>query len=253
MAEPVTIVMVRGAGEIPGSAANMLADVVGRLPLDRLNVIELPYAASVGPGPGGNVGGPSLNTSVQQVRSALSELCRLTQVDVIIGYSLGALAVSMVLEDIAAVAPYTDGMRLPSFVGFLANPARARQVGLPGYGIHHEHGAWPLGPVYREVANADDGITCCPDPSPLRTLTDQVDAFSFAEMGGWSSDMVRRLVTGRWQPSAIDLRDPFGTFRRYTVAAQLMQGYLDGTAHVQWYRDHGVQTLAQAITEAVGL
>lgn len=247
------IIMIRGTGEIRNDPANMLEAVRRTLePLGGYTFEDLDYPASIGPAnPEDDLGGVNLGQSVSFGAGVLTErLWDLRgQRKAVIAYSLGGLVISSVLERWAGTLswPEPDRPELPDFVGILANPARRRTPTLPGYGIHHETSGWPAGLTYMEIANPNDGITCCPDPSPLRTLSDQLDAFSFASLGGWTWDLASRLATGRWQDSAIDWRDPWGSIMRYAEAARLMRGYLDGSQHIAWYRDHGITPLVDAI------
>lgn len=251
----IRVITVRGTGEKLNDPANMLAEVQRRLDIrapGKFQFTDLAYPASVGPfNPEGNPLGVSLQQSVSAGTAALDiELFGDTEETYVLGYSLGAYVVSELLEIIA------EGHALnehgPSFVGLLANPRRAPQPGVPvpGQGIAGPHGPWPEGLRYAEIANPNDGITC--SNAVLGTVSDQAAGFSLGNLIGSAWSVIKGVVTGRFQPSALDPANPVATAARYARAAELMAGYLDGTQHVGWYRDH-IDLLVDAILRAAGL
>lgn len=248
----IDVFTLRGTGErINGP--QLLDDVTSRLDPNRFRCIPVDYPASVGAAnPQRNPLGPSLKQSLEVGKHALAQAIYLTPNRAgLIGYSLGAYVISEFLEDMQRGAPYTLGCEI-DFVATVANPRRLRSWDGSTFGIAGAHGPWPAGPAYYEVANPHDGICCCPDGSPLRTLSDALDAFTFAVGGGWSIDLAERVRRGRWQPTHIDWwRDPIGTWNAYREAAQLMSGYL-GLEHTSAYLIDGhTSRLATAINQEV--
>lgn len=255
----IDVFTVRGTGE-RFNGPQLLDDVTRRLDPNRFHCIETFYPASVGPtNPELNPFGPSLNRSLTVGKYNLADAIRRTQNRAgVIGYSLGAYVISELLEDIERGAPYTQGCEI-TFAATVANPRRLPDVKAPvdmrmlrSYGIAGGHAPWPGGIRYIEIANPDDCICCCPVGSPLRTLSDQLSAFSFAEAGGWSADLADRLRRGRWQPTSVDwLRDPIGTWRAYSEAARLMAGYLGTEHNVAYVRDGHLARLADVLNKEV--
>ncbi len=111
------------------------------------------------------------------------------------------------------------------------------------------------GVPHLEYANELDGITSCAAGSPLRGLADGIEAFSFAELGGWSQSLVDKLLQKRFQPVSWDWwRDPIGTWRLYDEAARQVVGYLDGSQHIRAYIDGGsCHRMAKAIEALLDL
>ncbi len=247
----IDVFTLRGTGErINGP--QLLDDVTSRLDPNRFRCIPVDYPASVGAAnPQRNPLGPSLKESLEVGKHALAQAIYLTPNRAgLIGYSLGAYVISEFLEDMQRGAPYTYGCEI-DFVALLANPRRAPSAEAPGYGIAGPHSTYPVRQVW-DIANPRDGICCCPPLSPLRTLSDALDAFTFAVGGGWSRDLADRVRRGRWQATRADWwRDPIGAWREYDTAARLIAGYL-GIEHTSAYLIDGhTSRLATAINQEV--
>lgn len=246
----IDVFTLRGTSE-RFNGSQFLDDVTRRLDPNRFQRTEIAYPASVGAANFElNPFGPSLNRSLTVGKYALADAVQRTPNRVgLLGYSLGAYVISSFLEDLYAGAPYTRGCEI-MFVATVANPRLAPGPGIPGYGIAGAHRTWPS--VRRfEAFNPNDCICCCPDRSPLRGISDALDAFSFAEAGGWSADLADRLRRGRWQLTAEWWRDPVGTYRAYQEAARLMGGYLTGEHNTTYLRDGHTARLADTINREV--
>jgi hypothetical protein len=252
----IDVITVRGTGEVHGSATNMLSFVTRKLDRTRFCYpIELEYPASIGAfNPQGNLVGLSEESSVRIGVMNLASLIRSTPNRVgLLGYSLGSLVVMRFLEA-QARGEYSDCEI--AFVANIANPRRRQGNSIdgpvPGFGIAGQHDRLPHVPLW-EVANPRDGICCCPADSPLRTLADQLSAYTFAVGGGWSADLADRLIRQRWQPVGIDwLRNPVGAWQSYVNAAALMRGYLmDGQHGPVYIRDGYTDRLAALINRGV--
>lgn len=246
MANPVTIVTIRGTGESQNGPENMLSVVTAALdPGIYSSVVDLDYPASVGMfNSAHSITGVSEDVSVSEGMAALATAIRTTPYPVgLLGYSLGAVVASHFLE-LKAQGLYTDCEI--AWAGFVANPCRSPgeslDPGSVGEGINGPHRPWPSIPTWT-VANPLDGITSCPAQSPLRDLADGLSAFSFASLGGWSAGLAHRLLDGEWPTtdySPMELLD----------AGQLMLGYLAGGQHTNAYVYGGYCTrLAAAINQ----
>jgi len=245
------VIEVRGTGEPQGGASNFLRQVTSRLPAERFHRHDLLYPASIGiANPTGDIRGVS---EAQSIRQGLFELERLIrsfngQPVGLLGYSLGAMVVTRFLER-QARGEYV-GCQV-SWAGMVANPLRNEgdsfyQPHVPGYGIAGRHERFSPDVKVWEIANPRDGITCCPDNSPLRTVSDSLTNFSFALSGGWSQDLIDRTLTARWQ-----LRGLWPVFvgGRYRTAVEHVYGYLRGGEHLLAYQAGGYLTrLADVIT-----
>jgi len=234
----IDIITVRGTGEQLGAPNAMLRNVVRELNPEKFHYLgDCPYPATVGPVGAGPVG-PSEATSIEIGLTALSAMVRATPNPVgILGYSLGALVVDAFMEAKAqGLFPECE----VAFTACLANPARREgdsvDSGARGYGINGPHGDFPEGHIHLEYANKDDVITSCAAGSPLRGIADGMSAFSFAEIGGWSQDLVDRLRRRRFQPINWDWwRNPVETWQLYDEAARQVVGYLSGQDHIRTY------------------
>lgn len=226
------VVLVRGTSEPMGGAHNMLTYVASQLDRSKYRVVgDLSFPASVGPvAPGGNVLGSSENESVEIGVDNLVQLIESCENRVaVLGYSLGAVVVSR-FNEAQSAGKYADCE--VAFTATVANPLRCEgdsiDPGSRGFGINGQHGQFPARPHF-EVANEFDAITSCPADSPLRNLADVMSAFSFAEVGGWTEDLIDRLLRSRWQPGDPTWwLHPVRTWQRYNEAAQDVVGYLTG-------------------------
>jgi hypothetical protein len=249
----ITVLMARGTGEPVDGPNNMLRLVTSRLDPAKFEIgADCPYPASVGPAnQTGNPLGPSEDESIRLGIPALAAMIRACPNKVgLLGYSLGAELVSKFLEAQAS-GEYADCEL--AFTACAANPVRAEGDSIEpnpvGYGINGPHGPFPAGVTHLEAANPADMITSCPEGSPLRTLADQVSAFSFAALGGWTQDLVQKLLKGRFQPSSVDWwTHPIRTWDLYEEAAIGVQGYLTRQTHIEQYIEDGYcSRLAAAI------
>lgn len=227
----IDVFTLRGAGESM-AGPNLLDVVTSKLDRSRFRSTSILYPASIGPvNSDHNVAGANLEQSVTRGKRAIAYAVRESPNSVVLlGYSLGALVVSQFLEDLAAGEDYTRDCHI-LYAGLVSNPRRAADLGLPGYGIAGEHGSYGFVSTY-EVARADDGITCCPAGSPLRRLADVVV-------------MARR-------PQRVDvnwLRDPIGAIRAYSLASQLVTGYLTGRHSTAYISGGDLDRLAGVINE----
>ncbi|WP_327139350.1 PE-PPE domain-containing protein [Nocardia sp. NBC_01327] len=252
---PVDVVTCRGTGEPFQGATNMLAHVTALLDTTKFRIVgDVSYPATVGAaGAAWNICGASEDESVREGIINLANLIRSTPNTVgVLGYSLGALVVSGFLEA-KARGEYADCE--VAWVGTVANPARAQDSSIDpqpfGFGVAGQHGPWPAIPVW-EAANPADVITSCPSDSPLRTFADGISAFSLADTGGWTTDLIDRVRTHRWQPDDLgSLLHPVATWRLWSTAAAAMEGYTVGGAHTTAYIAGGyLDRLASAINAA---
>ncbi|MFD3511024.1 PE-PPE domain-containing protein [Nocardia sp. NPDC058666] len=222
----------------------MLAQVTRHLDQSRYEIgADVDYPASIGPmNPQKRIDGCSEDFSVAAGVDALATAVRAAKYPVgLLGYSLGAIVVSRFLEAKArGEFPECDVL----WAANIANPLRRcgdSLLGDPGgFGINGEHGPWPSDVRTWEVAHAADGITCCPADSPLRALADGVSAFSFAELGGWTSGLAERFRANRWQLTLHAWsRGPLREWRQWSTAATLIDGYVRGGQHNAVYREAG--------------
>jgi hypothetical protein len=243
------IITVRGTGEPYRGPDNMLSFVTRKLDPARHRMLDdCDYPASVGvANERGDIFGPSETDSVKAGITNLVALIRSTPNLVgLLGYSLGGVVVSRFLEA-KAQGLYEDCEI--AWAGFVANPNRAPgesiDLGSIGYGINGAHGPWPSLPTFT-AANPADGITSCPAHSPLRAMADTMSAFSFAALGGWSMNLVARLLEHQFQP--VGEVDPVAAARLDYNAAALVRGYLFDGQHTRIYVQGGYcDRLAAAI------
>jgi hypothetical protein len=253
----ITVLTCRGTGEPLGSPNNMLAAVTGKLdPATYPIGPDVDYPASIGPAnPQASITGCSEQQSIEHGITALAAAIRRTANPVgVLGYSLGAEVVTGFLEA-KARGEYPDCELV--WAANIANPLRREGDSIDpnpvGFGINGQHGDWPKDIFTWEVANPGDGIASCPADSPLRGLADTVSAFSFAELGGWTMDLADRIGRNRWQPdSAGWWLDPIRTWSRWSRAATLMAGYLQGGTHTVAYRTDGYCDRLATILNAHG-
>lgn len=243
------VITVRGTGEPHRGTNNMLTLVTGKLDPDRFRFLDdCDYPASVGmANQNGDILGPSENDSVNAGITNLAALIRGTPNTVgLLGYSLGAEVVSRFLE-MKAQGLYEDCEI--AWAGFVASPNRAPgeslDLGSIGYGINGAHGPWPDLPTFT-AANPADGITSCPDHSPLRAVSGVMSGFSFATWGGWSMNLVDRLLEHQFRPE-VEI-DPVAEMKADYNAAALVRGYLFDGQHTREYVEGGYcDRLAAAI------
>ena len=248
------IVTVRGTGEPQSGQDNMLGLVTAKLDPTRFRVLaDCQYPASIGvANQTFNPTGPSEDESVKEAIASLAALIRSTPNKVgIIGYSLGAEAVSRFLEAQAG-GQFADCEL--AFSACVANPLRRVGDSIDpnpqGFGINGQMQAEPPNPHF-ECANVHDGITSCPGDSPLRGIADVVSDFGLTQIGGWSQDLVNRMLERRWQPANWgSLLHPIKTWERYQTAADLVAGYLGGQ-HTTVYTQGMTDRLADVINRVV--
>lgn len=252
---PINVITCRGTGEPLGGVDNMLTLVTAKLDPMRFRFLaDCQYPASIGvANQTFNPIGPSEDESVREGIAELASLIRGTPNTVgLLGYSLGAEVVSRFLEAQSA-GQYSDCEL--AFSACVANPLRREGDSIDpnprGFGINGQMRAEPPNPHF-ECANPNDAITSCPPDSPLRDIADAVSAFGLAQIGGWTQDLVDRMLEQRWQP--VDwgsLLHPIRTWQLYQTAADDVVGYLTGQ-HVQAYEQGLTDRLADAINRGVG-
>lgn len=250
----IDLITCRGTGEPQSGPTNMLTLVTAKLDPARFRVLaDCQYPASIGvANQTWNPIGPSEDESVQAGIADLAMLIRSTPNKVgILGYSLGAEVVSRFLEAQAA-GQYSDCEL--AFSACVANPLRRQGDSIDpnpqGFGINGQMSCEPPQPHF-ECANPQDGITSCPADSPLRDIADVVSAFGLAQIGGWTHDLVNRLLERRWQPANWgNLLHPIKTWETYQTAADLVAGYLTG-AHTRAYENGLTARLADVINHMV--
>ena len=214
---------------------------------------DVPYLASIGPAnPENNVFNDVwLRKSDRDgARQAAKAIHATDNLAAIVGYSGGASATSLLMEDMQRGEPYTRGLEVVWAVT-IANPRRHRGPDAPGYGIAGEHTDFPRNITHFEVANPDDAIPCCPQYSPLRTLTDA------GQDGPNPQAWLRMAIEQSWQvvipqvpdefsdprfwlrPDALEKARLFAWLKAEAIATRdgwhsagrMLVGYLDGTAH----------------------
>ncbi|MFD7843983.1 PE-PPE domain-containing protein [Nocardia sp. NPDC059764] len=240
----ITVLTCRGTGEPLGSPANLLAAVTNGLDPAKYEIgPDVDYPASIGPAnPQGRLDGCSEQQSIDAgVLALIAEIQSTPNLVGILGYSLGALVVNRFLEA-KARGQFPDCE--VAWAATIANPLRAAGDSIDsvsvGFGINGQHASWPGDIPVFEVANPVDVICSCPQDSPLRTLADSISAFGFAELGGWSADLIDRIRRNQWQPTHSDLwLHPIRHWRAWSQAAAHMDGYLRGGAHNAAYRTDG--------------
>lgn len=198
----IDVFTFRGTGEPqdPAGRPTMLHDVTKLLEPAKYTCREPIWPATIGPV--GGVFGPSLESSVRAaVDAGLTAIRDSPNVAGLIGYSLGAICTSRILEEVEKkTVVNADGSKLQvAFILNLASPVRlpGQSVGnLCGgelYGLHGKHGRWPAEVVVMEYANPKDIITSASDKSPLRTVDPAVSKFSLIE-GGRAGEVILALV-----------------------------------------------------------
>lgn len=251
----VDIITCRGTGEPLNGVNNMLTLVTRQLDPAKYHVLgDLSYPASIGvANQTFAITGPSEDESVKIGLENLANLIRSTPNKVgVLGYSLGAEVVSRFLEA-QQRGEYQDCEI--AFSACMANPLRQQGDSIDpsprGFGINGQHQAFPEHPHF-EAANPNDGITSCPPDSPLRDLADAVSAFGLSQIGGWTQDLVDRMLERRWQPANWgNLLHPIKTWDLYEEAAADVAGYLTGQHTLQYRQGGFCDRLADVINRVV--
>ena len=162
--------IVRGTGETYGN--NLPRNFLAPLLTAGDVVTEVDYPASIGPAnakPGTWASGMSRSRNVG--KHNLAEAIRRTaNIPVLVGYSLGAIVVSDLLEDLAK--GLGSHLQVAGAV-MLASPRAPRVNGREG--LARAHGPYPAGLPVAEVRNWRDMICNTPSDSPLMKLTGLVD------------------------------------------------------------------------------
>ncbi|MQY30636.1 PE-PPE domain-containing protein [Nocardia aurantia] len=249
----VDVITCRGTAEPAGGTRNLLSYVTAELnPAAYTLIGDLPYPASVGPaGPEGSSLGPSEAESVRQGVANLAQAIRAAVNPVgILGYSLGAEVVTRFAEA-QAHGEFPDCE--VAWTACVANPLRREGDSIEpdsiGFGIAGRVRFDPPHP-HVESANRLDVITCCPADSPLRNVADAMSAFSFAELGGWTEDLITRLRDNRWQPGDPNWwMHPIRTWQRYQAAADGVRGYLTGQHNAAYIAGGYLSRLAAVLNE----
>lgn len=234
----VTVLTCRGIGE-PLHGGQMLDHVTQHFP-DDWQVIKVPWEAQYGPVGQAGVVGASFDRSLSLGQHFLREMITDAGPDPIalLGYSGGAALAGHVTAELdSALAEKVAA------VGLMADPFQPRGISERGFGmaghrpIDHPGAMWS----YSDA----DPICVTPELSPLRTIADQTAAMALGDPAAWGTDLINRLRRGRWQPSAIDWRDPLGTLRRYGEAIDAARRYLIN--HTADYPGPRTQELADRI------
>ncbi len=242
-----TIVKLRGTGENIDAPNNFLTQfsnaLINTSPEHFTDGGDIPFFASIGPmNPEKSFLGASLKASRESGKLHLLQYLRENEGPfIILGYSLGAIVVTVTIEELVEVGDWYTLHKIGAVANF-ANPLRNEgdsffEFDVPGYGIAGQHAPFPEGLLYYEMANRFDGITCCAYDSPLRNLPDVGDAFSFAITGGWSQDLIDRLYQQRWQLMSWQWwKNPRRIAVRHVEAIGLLHGYLYTGQHTLVYQ-----------------
>lgn len=176
----VNVFIFRGTGETYGN--NMCYNVTDKL--NDVNVIEIDYPATIGP-VGGNVMGESLEHNIAIAGDLFEQALRKTTGRyAIVGYSLGALVATKILERIESNELKVDP---PRWSVLIANPLRnpgdsaRNECGNKKYGIYGKHSAYPEHTNVIELASGRDMITCSHNKSPLRAVSMFISPFEFLQ------------------------------------------------------------------------
>lgn len=238
----VTVFTCRGIGE-PLHGGQMLDHVTQHFP-DDWQVIKVPWEAQYGPVGTAGPGGSSFDRSLTLGQHLLREMITDAGPDpiVLLGYSGGAALAGHVAAELEP-----DLAEKVAAVGLMADPFQPRGVSEHGFGIAGSRNPFHPGTVW-SWSDADP-ICVTPELSPLRTIADQTAAMALGDPAAWGQDLVDRLRRGRWQPSAIDWRDPLGTLRRYGDAIDAARRYLIN--HTADYPGARAQNLAADVMRRV--
>jgi hypothetical protein len=194
----ITCIILRGAGDQVGNPNSPPWWIANRLDRERFEIQEVEYPASIGPvNSTGSQTGISLHETERRTMPMIDDMVRATPNLVLgIGYSLGAYMWSrwFARRPPDCIVPWAT---------LIANPLRPDRIshdviGAPGFGLAGQRERIP-GVDIREIAHPEDGITCCPWDSRLRTVADIVDPLSFALGGGWFQGLAEKTMRGDWQ------------------------------------------------------
>lgn len=242
MLEGIDCIEYRGTAEKQDQTNTFLKQFIwAHLRKDRFpRWIDGIYPASIGAmNPDGTLDGPPLKDSVAAgVRHAPQQirLCRPRRV-ALFGFSQGCMVIVRLLEEIArGKHPELQ----VAFAVLVANPLRNPGDSwdaddAPYFGLAGKHIPYPAGIPVFEIANPQDGITCTPGNSPLRTLSDIVDPFTFARGGGWTIGLAERMMRGQFQLVGVPWWQLLDVAQRYGQAGALMRGYVKDDQHVGNY------------------
>lgn len=239
----IDVLTLRGIGERIGQTSPLMTDhVMTHLDPTKFREVPVHYDVSYGPV---NVGqdlafDKSLALGVHQVLRAIDET---PNPAILLGYSAGAALAGHVAAEIGR-HPHLEVL----CVGLIADPFMPRHVAADVWGVAGDRDVTDVPAVW--AFDRRDPIPCTPGLSPLRTLADQSAAMSLADPVAWGSDLVDRMLRGRWQPSAFNPFDLFATWRRYQAAAERAGFYLSG-GHFSAYKGDQTRQLATAIERTV--
>lgn len=169
-----------------------------------------------------------LQSAKQSRKLAVIELVRAiratNEVPFLVGYSLGAWAVTDFLEA-KARGEYKDCFIAGAIL--IANP-RNGAPSVFGHGIAGKHAPFTPGLKVLELNNFRDGICCTPAKSALRIFPYLGEVFTF-DVDEDTRKAYRDLIFAKWKQEVAlpTLHDVF-----------LLQGYIDGKAHtVEYFQD----------------
>lgn len=235
MAKQLTVLRCRGVGEYVGEH-QMLAYVTRNLD-ERFVIKDVPWLASYGlvPKPLGS----SLDRGLRDGRELLLKMIRDDPNPVILlGYSGGAALAGNVAAEIGNGDH--PGLDIRA-VGLIADPLRPYGFGPEPDPMARTWGIAGSRRVFSRTfpvwwaSDPADVIACCPEGSPLRTLSDQSAAFSLVDPLAWYGDLGERLRSSRWQETVKDWRNAPAVWRAYSKAVDGVRGYLGGD-HTSYHR-----------------
>lgn len=241
----ISVITAQGVGEYVGQSAPRMCERVMRF-MPSGEFVEIPADDYVTVGTVGVDEDQALSKSRTEVkRAVLQAVADTPNPAVLLGYSGGALAVGDAAAEIAAGQHPDLYVRA---VGLVSDPAQPRGQATQRWGIT---GSRTVGDSLPTMWAYDtrDPICCTPEYSPLRTLADQLSGYSVEHLDSWAADLLDRLFTGRWQPSAVDWLHPLRTWRRYQQALIQARFYLEG-GHYSAYLGGDVAELGRWLTGA---
>ncbi|MGW5267199.1 alpha/beta hydrolase [Rhodococcus sp. NPDC003994] len=232
------VFFVRGTTEpfsLDTRPTGLLSHLASMLPADRFRCRDIPYPASIAfVNPSWNPLGCSLDESLLIAVDNLAAAIRATpNRAILVGYSLGAAAISTLLEQIA------EGQHRDLVIDrviLVANPRRAPGDGCPGtgYGILGAHERWPAHIPVHEIAHSKDPICNLADGDRMRTIAQHIRGFSFSTFGRWGNNLHSQLLGNRWRKVPIPERPRIAAAEAQSGITALV-AYLFAGQHVGAY------------------